>query len=166
MRKLLALCAIGGVFAVVAASARPPKDVLPDRALTGIASVPLRQVALSLDSSASAGPVDFVFVSADCVVCHAMVTRLAERGARPLNGRRAVFVTDRTWPELDQLRTPNVIILDNRADLERALGVRATPTLISLDGRTRRITQVGVGEPIVSKQFVSTPGVLHPSTPT
>lgn len=95
-----------------------------------------------------------------------MVTRLAKTGARPLNGRRAVFVTDRTWLELDQLRAPNVIILNNRDDLERAVGVRATPTLISVDGRTSRITQVGVGEPIVSKQFVSTARVLHPSTPT
>lgn len=158
MGKLIATLALAGVFGVILATARKRDDLLPNQARVGAnISAPFARLA---DSSRDLEKraIDVIFVAKDCGACRSLVDRLTRIKGVPTPGNRVVFVTDQVWPGLASLGGERTRIIAHDTALARSVRVRATPTLVAFNPRSRHISFVAVGIDAVADRFVPGPG--------
>jgi hypothetical protein len=157
----MAAAGLIAVFVAIYFASRPQRELTPTLAAVGDSIVVLAQT-LSITTRRDEQFVDFVVVAKRCAVCTALVERLVGQHATPRPGHAIVMMTDTVWPALSALTSPSVSVVVWPHRLERDIGLRATPTLISLDPVSRRVVQVGVGSTVIENRFTARPS--RPST--
>lgn len=157
MRRAFAALLLMMVFALVAMAKRSKPDLAPTKAHPGNAVAAELQRAGQSESAPGTTTMDVIFVSRNCPACRSLVAGLAESRRVPPDGRTVLFVTDSIWPELQAIAGQRTRIVANAPGLARAVGLRATPTLVSYDTRSSHINLVAVGVPASSERFISAP---------
>ena len=152
MRKLLAILGLIGCIAVFFAATRPRESLAPSRVSLGD-SVPVLMQLAPITSTLKEQVVDRVVVSKHCVVCSALVKQLVATKAAPRPGHVVEILADTVWTELLQLKGRSVSVLTWPSSLGRDIGLRATPTLVSLDHESKRVVQIGVGRAAIETLF-------------
>lgn len=158
MKKSAALCGLGALLLFLAVFGRRETALMPTNLRVGDSVTVTLARTLLQQSDSTIRTVDVVLVSRDCAACRALVDQLARRGGAPRPHHRAVFITDRVWSQLLTLRGERTSIVSNDT-VARAIGLRATPTLIAYGARTSRVHLVAVGATAVLDRF---PAGLQP----
>jgi hypothetical protein len=97
--------------------------------------------------------VDLLVVTPDCVACNALVAWMLETRAVPLTDRTTVLIADDRWPVLAGLAGDHLIVRDSAPAESRAVRARATPTIVTVSLRSRRVVAVDVGVELVKQHF-------------
>lgn len=101
--------------------------------------------------------IDVVFVARGCPACRELVAELLAAHTRPRAGHGLVFLTDERWAALDSLAAPNVRVRTGAKPAARAIGVRATPTLVVFDRATLATLDIEVGVSAVQHAAIRIP---------
>ncbi len=152
MRKFLASIGLICCLALFFAATRPRESLYPSRVAVGDRVPVLIQLSPSTPAP-ERQVVNLVVVSKHCGVCIALVKHLAATQAAPRSGHVVEMLADTVWSELSQLEGRSVSVLTWPRSLGKDLGLRATPTVVSIDHESKRVIHIGVGRAAVESVF-------------
>jgi hypothetical protein len=156
--RLIALAVLVIIPAAIVGARRIGTPQNPSRLAVG-ETVPASIVryATAAGLSATADTVDVVFVARDCSACQQMVEALHDRRSVPKPGRELLFLVDVSWPVLDSLAGGRIHVQQLTDSTATAVGVRATPTIISYARASTVAGTVRIGSSAVESTVVPRP---------
>jgi hypothetical protein len=151
--KALAAILLVGLLGGIAALPRG-RSLVPTKLRTG-QTVPISLAAFGTAAHVDTAThvVDAVFVSEKCGACRSVVAALLRSRRRPLPAHELLFLTDNSWPQLDSLAGAHVHIARVDPATPRAIGLQATPTIVSYDVTSKVALTVQAGIPFVEAAF-------------